>query len=81
MLKYYLLYGGGEDLKLTYFTYFSWVGFVDDKKSTTGHFFTIGTCVFLGRVSWLNKKQVVALSSFETKYKATLITTSKIALL
>eukprot|EP00253_Pinus_taeda_P001771 PITA_01771 len=43
-----------------------WAGSVDDRKSTTGYVFSLGS----GAVTWASKKQqAVALSSTEAKYR------------
>jgi len=52
---------------LTDYTDLNWVGFVDDRKSTIGYVFSLGT----GAVSRASKKQhVVSLSSTEAEYRA-----------
>eukprot|EP00253_Pinus_taeda_P002026 PITA_02026 len=46
---------------------FDWAGNLDDRKSTTGYVFNIGS----GPISWISKKQpTVSLSSTKVKYKA-----------
>jgi hypothetical protein len=62
-----LWYPDGSTFDLLNYFDSDFVGFKDDRKSTTG------TCQFLGRylVSWSSKKQnCVALSTSETKYIA-----------
>jgi hypothetical protein len=55
------------DVKLTGYSDSDWAGNPDDRKSTTGYTFNIGS----GIVSWSNKKQpIVSLSSTEVEYKA-----------
>ncbi|KAH9310889.1 hypothetical protein KI387_025924, partial [Taxus chinensis] len=42
-------------------------GSVDDRKSTTGYIFHLGS----GPISWISKKQnVVSISSIEAEYRA-----------
>ena len=50
----------------------NWAGNPDDKKSTTGYVFNIGS----GAISWSSKKQpTISLSSIEAEYKALCSTT------
>jgi hypothetical protein len=49
------------------FTDSDWVGDPDDRKSTTGYVFSLGS----GHVTWACKKQqAIALSSVEAEYRA-----------
>ena len=51
-----------SNLRLIGFTDLDWAGFVDDKKSTSGYVFSLGS----GAVTWTSKKQqAVSLSSTE----------------
>jgi hypothetical protein len=55
------------NVELTGYSNFDWVGDLDDRKSTTGYAFSIGSRI----VSWSSKKQpIVSLSSTEVEYKA-----------
>ncbi|KAG6399857.1 hypothetical protein SASPL_141342 [Salvia splendens] len=55
------------DLKLIGYTDSDWGGSLDDRKSTSGYLFSLGTNI----VSWSSKKQkTVALSSAEAEYIA-----------
>ena len=57
---------GGEPL-LVGFTNSNWVGDPDDRKSTAGYVFSLGS----GSVTWACKKQqALALSSTEAEYLA-----------
>eukprot|EP00253_Pinus_taeda_P023816 PITA_23816 len=63
-----ILYSTSKDPRLIHFTNSDWVGFVDDRKSTYGYVFSLGT----GAVIWTSKKQQeVALSSTEAEYQGT----------
>jgi len=47
------------------FTDFDWAGNLDDRKSTTGYVFTLGS----GPITWACEKQsAISLSSTKTKY-------------
>lgn len=53
-----------EDFKLTEYTDSDWARSVDDRRSTSGYVFNLGT----GAFSWSSKKQTtVALSSTEAE--------------
>lgn len=55
------------DFKLVGFTDSDWAGCLDDRKSTSGYIFFLGSAP----ISWCSKKQVVvALSSSEAEYIA-----------
>eukprot|EP00253_Pinus_taeda_P033358 PITA_33358 len=57
-----ILYSSSESFMLTGYTDNDWVGSVDDRKSTSGYVFHMGS----GAISWASKKQpVVALSTTE----------------
>lgn len=67
-LDFGILYSKSKDPRLVGFTNLDWAGFFDDKKSTSGYVFNLGT----GVVTWTNKKQqAIALSSIEAKYQGT----------
>ena len=58
------MYSRCKDPRLIGFTYSDWGGSVDDKKSTSGYAFSLGTSV----VTWASKKQqAIALSSTEAE--------------
>ncbi|XP_059068180.1 secreted RxLR effector protein 161-like [Cryptomeria japonica] len=60
-------YSPTDKFELVGYTNFDWAGLVDDKKSTFGWVFSLGS----GAVSWSSKKQAtMALSSIETEYIA-----------
>ncbi|KAJ9542648.1 hypothetical protein OSB04_029154 [Centaurea solstitialis] len=53
--------------RLVGYTDSDWAGSLDDRKSTSGHVFSLGS----GAISWSSKKQgIVALSSSEAEYVA-----------
>ena len=55
------------DVDLTYFSDLDWSGNTDDRISTSGYAFHIGS----GVVSWsINKHPIVSLSSIESEYKS-----------
>lgn len=65
--SYGILYKTEDDYKLTGYTDSDWAGSIDDRKSTSGYVFQLGTKA----ISWSSKKQAtVALSSSEAKYIA-----------
>jgi hypothetical protein len=60
-------YTNALNVELTGYSDYDWAGDPDDRKSTTGYAFSIGSII----VSWSNKKQpIVSLSSTEVEYKA-----------
>ena len=62
-----LLYSKQESCKCVGYSDSDWGGDLDDRKSTSGYFFQIGS----GPVSWRSKKQsCVALSTAEAEYMA-----------
>ena len=62
-----ILYSSSESFMLTGYTDSDWDGSVDDRKSTSGYVFHMGS----GAISWASKKQpVVALSTAEAEYVA-----------
>eukprot|EP00253_Pinus_taeda_P031084 PITA_31084 len=63
-----ILYSSSETFRLTGYTESDWAGSVDDRKSTSGYVFHMGSRA----ISWASKKQpVVALSTAEVEYVAT----------
>lgn len=63
--NYGILYSRCNDPKLIGYTDSDWAGSVDDKKSTSGYVFSLGS----GAVTWSSKKQqAVALSSTKAEY-------------
>jgi hypothetical protein len=68
-LDFGIMYSRSKDPRLCGYTDSDWVGYVDEKKSTSGLVFSVGT----GVVTWTSKKQhAVALSSTEAKYRGAL---------
>jgi hypothetical protein len=66
-LDYGIKYTDASDVELIGYSYSNWAGNLDDRRSTTGCVFSIGS----GVVSWSSKKKpTVSLSSTEAKYKA-----------
>lgn len=65
--NYGILYTDEGGLQLEGFTDSDWAGDRDDRKSTTGYAFSLGS----GAISWCSKKQpTVTLSSTEAEYRA-----------
>ncbi|KAG8487131.1 hypothetical protein CXB51_020677 [Gossypium anomalum] len=66
-LSYRIKFEKGKELKLIGYSDSDWAGSVDDMKSTSGYFFTLGSGVFC----WsLKKQQTVAQSIAEAEYIA-----------
>ena len=66
-MNFGLLYTNKFDVQLVGFSDSDWAGNLDDRRSTTGYAFNIGS----GVVSWSSKKQpTVSLSSTKEEYKA-----------
>ena len=64
-LHFGILNNRSKDPRLSGYTDSNWAGSIDDRKSTYGYVFSLGT----GAVAWTNKKQhAVALSSTKPKY-------------
>ncbi|KAK5834863.1 hypothetical protein PVK06_010542 [Gossypium arboreum] len=64
-----------EELRLAGYSDSDWAGSVDDIKSTSGYFFTLGSDVF----SWSSKKQqIVAQSTAEAEYIAAATTVNQV---
>ena len=63
--QYAILYTPTSDFRLVGYIDRDWAGSVDDRKSTSGYVFHLGS----GAVSWTSKKQlIVSLSTTETEY-------------
>jgi hypothetical protein len=74
-LDYGIKYTDASDVKLIGYSDSDWAGNLDDRKSTTGYAFNIGSRV----VSWSSKKHpTISLSSTEEKYKALCTTTCEV---
>ena len=70
-----IMYTDNCDVELTGYSDSDWAGNLDDRKSTLGYAFNIGTRV----VSWSSKKHpTVSLSSTEAEYKALCNATSEV---
>ena len=66
-VEFGIWYSKVSNFKLISFTDSDWAGCLDDRKSTTGVLFSLGSRA----ISWSSKKQdVVALSTFEAEYIA-----------
>jgi hypothetical protein len=71
-MEYGLLYERSGGVTLASFIDVGWAGCAEDRKSTLGCFFSIGS----GTISWFSKKQeLVALSSVEAEYMAASLAT------
>lgn len=65
--RFGILYNVSEHSDLVGYTDSDWAGSVDDRKSTSGYVFHMGS----GAISWASKKQsIVALSTAEAEYVA-----------
>jgi len=63
-----LMYTRTDDYRLVDYSNSDWCGDVDDRKSTFGYVFFMGSTAF----TWLSKKQpIVTLSTCEAEYVAT----------
>jgi hypothetical protein len=66
-INYGLKYTTSSDIQLHGFTDFDWAGSAEDKKSTSGMCFSLGSTI----ISWSSRKQKsVALSTTKAKYMA-----------
>jgi hypothetical protein len=71
-IGYGLIYRSTEDFRLIGYTDSDWAGCMDDRKSTSGYSFSMGSTT----VAWSTKKQpTVSLSTTEAEYKAVATTT------
>ena len=68
--RYGILYTTSENSELIRYTDSDWAGSIDDRKSTSGYVFHMGS----GAISWDSKKQpIVGLSTVEVEYVAATI--------
>lgn len=66
-IEHGIWYAQSAECKLFGFSDSDWAGCLDDRRSTSGHTFILGS----GAISWSSKKQdIVALSSSEAEYVA-----------
>jgi hypothetical protein len=63
MLNYGLRYASNNDVQLHGFTDSDWVGSLDDRKSTSGIYFSLGSTM----ISWASKKKSLWHSSLQKK--------------
>ena len=64
-LDFNILYSRRKDLRLSGYTDSYWEDSIDDRKSTSGYVFSLGT----GAVTWTSKKKhAVAFSSTKVEY-------------
>jgi hypothetical protein len=71
-MEYGLLYERSGGMRLVGLTNVDWVGCAEDRKSTSGCYFSIGS----GIISWFSRKQKsMALSSAEAEYMAASLVT------
>ena len=69
--EYGVIYSSTNKFKLSGYTDNDWAGSVDDRKSTFGYVFHLGS----GAISWASKKQpIVSLSTTKAKYVSTITT-------
>ena len=67
-INYGLRYTTSSDIQLHGFTDFDWAGSVEDRKSTSGMCFSLGSAM----ISWSNRKQKsISLSIAEAEYMET----------
>ena len=65
MKEYGVIYSSTDDFKLIGYTDSDWAGSVDDRKSTLGYVFHLGS----GAISWASKKKpIVYLSTAKVEY-------------
>ena len=70
--RYGILYTTSKKSELIGYTENDWAGSIDDRKSTSGYVFHMGS----GAISWASKKQpIVALSTAEVEYVAAIAAT------
>jgi hypothetical protein len=68
-VQFEIHYNSGGTLLLVGFTDSNWVGDPNDRKSTAGYVFNLGS----GLVTWTCKKQhAISISSAEAEYRATI---------
>ena len=74
-INFGIKYTDSFDVELTGYPNLDWASNLDDKRSTTGYAFSIGSKI----VSWSSKKQpTVSFSSTEAEYKAWCVATCKV---
>jgi hypothetical protein len=74
-IGYGLIYISTEDFRLIGYTDSYWAGCMDDRKSTSGYSFNMGSTT----IAWSTKKKpIVSLSTTEEKYKAVAKTTCEV---
>jgi hypothetical protein len=74
-IDYGIKYIDSFDVEMTSYSNSEWAGNPDDRRSTIGYDFSIGSWI----VSWSSKKQpIVSLSSTEAKYKSLCATTCEV---
>jgi hypothetical protein len=74
-LDYGIKYIDASDVELTGYSDSYWVGNPDDRRSTTGYVFGIGSRV----VSWRSKKKpTISLSSTKAEYKSLCVATCEV---
>ncbi|XP_059074001.1 secreted RxLR effector protein 161-like [Cryptomeria japonica] len=72
---YGLLYSRSDDPRLSGFIDSDWAGSVDDRKSTSGYAFSMGS----GALTWTSKKQqAMTLSSIEAEYRGAVKATCEV---
>lgn len=71
-IGYGLVYRSTKDFRLIGYTNSDWAGCMDDKKSTSGYSFNMGSTT----IAWSTKKQpTFSLSIAEAEYKVAVTTT------
>ena len=73
--EYGVLYSTSDNFKLIGYTDSDWARSVDDRKSTSGYVFHLGS----GAISWASKKKpIVSLQIVEVEYVAATTTTCQL---
>ena len=74
-MDYDILYKSATPIRLEGYTDANWVGYKEDRGSTSGFFFSPDN----GDISWKRKKQlIVALSSIEVEYRGMVVTSYEV---